>query len=298
MIELKNDHLTVKISRMGAELQSIYDNDAAYEYLWQGDPDYWGRRAPNLFPIAGNLKDGRYQYQGQSYLLGRHGFARDLEFDVQSVTDSTASFNLKSTPETMKVYPFEFSLQINYVLYDNKLSVSYEILNPSLDEPLYYSIGAHPAFNVSLQEGEEEPDFKDLYVKFDPETLYLRLPLNDQGLINKNRQSYTNIGLKQVAHEDFKADTFIYQLPQTTEVSLVDQANQVEINFSHNNMDFIGIWTPYPKLAGFLCIEPWSGIADSKDASGHLEDKYSISQVGPHELATHGFTMTFNKKIN
>lgn len=33
MIELKNEKLTVKVAEMGAELQSIIDNEGR-EYLW------------------------------------------------------------------------------------------------------------------------------------------------------------------------------------------------------------------------------------------------------------------------
>ena len=42
MQTLKNEQLTIEISEHGAELQSIRKD--VYEYLWQGDPAFWGRR--------------------------------------------------------------------------------------------------------------------------------------------------------------------------------------------------------------------------------------------------------------
>ena len=52
MEQIKNDQLTVEISSLGAELQSIKDANGN-EYLWDGDPKYWARRSPLLFPIVG-----------------------------------------------------------------------------------------------------------------------------------------------------------------------------------------------------------------------------------------------------
>lgn len=56
METIKNDKLKVEVSEHGAELQSIKDNGGE-EYLWQGDPAYWGRRSPILFPIVGTVCD-------------------------------------------------------------------------------------------------------------------------------------------------------------------------------------------------------------------------------------------------
>ncbi len=77
MIQIENDDLVVMISKKGAELQSIQLN--ALEYLWQANSNYWGKHAPVLFPIIGELKDGKYIFDEKEYHLPRHGFARDKE---------------------------------------------------------------------------------------------------------------------------------------------------------------------------------------------------------------------------
>ena len=66
------------VSNHGAELQSI--RFEGREYLWQGDPAYWGRRAPILFPIVGKVAGDLLRVDGQSYPMKQHGFARDAEF--------------------------------------------------------------------------------------------------------------------------------------------------------------------------------------------------------------------------
>ena len=72
-------HITV--SHKGAELQNITANGR--EYLWQGDPKFWGRRAPILFPIVGKLADDNLRINGHEYTMKQHGFARDTEFVEQ-----------------------------------------------------------------------------------------------------------------------------------------------------------------------------------------------------------------------
>jgi len=62
MYFIENEFLKIEVCSIGAELFSIYDKKKNVEYLWQGDPVYWKRRAPVLFPIVGNLKEDIYIY--------------------------------------------------------------------------------------------------------------------------------------------------------------------------------------------------------------------------------------------
>lgn len=78
MITLENEKLRLKMNLTGAELTSVFNKKNKTEYLWQADPQFWGRHAPVLFPVVGRLKDDTFTYQGQSYSLGQHGFARNF----------------------------------------------------------------------------------------------------------------------------------------------------------------------------------------------------------------------------
>ena len=79
IITLKNDSLTVTVSTMGAEIQSVTGNDG-HEYMWCGDPSVWGGHAPIMFPICGALKDNQFVHNGKQYTLTKHGFAKLNEF--------------------------------------------------------------------------------------------------------------------------------------------------------------------------------------------------------------------------
>ncbi|TMS66247.1 aldose epimerase, partial [Pseudoalteromonas sp. S1941] len=82
----------VIVSDKGAELQRIYSKDTNLDYMWSGDPRFWGKKSPVLFPIVGGLKNNQYSYKGTSYTLGRHGFARDMVFSVLEAGSTAISF--------------------------------------------------------------------------------------------------------------------------------------------------------------------------------------------------------------
>lgn len=297
MITLKNETLTININPYGAELSSVIDNRTGHEFLWQGDPKYWGRRAPVLFPNVGRFKENTYQYQGETYELPQHGFARDMNFQVQNVTSNTASFNLKSTPETLEVYPFEFSFQITYILQSNKLTVTYEVLNTSTNETMFYNVGGHPAFNMtqSVTESSVRPEYDEVSFKFEPSSHYLNIHLTNDGLIDMKKAKYNLVDELPLSHRTFKKDALVYQISEQTEVSLLDKVAQVEIRMKPNRMNFFGVWSSFPNRGGFVCLEPWAGITDSIDATGQLNEKYGILSLLPHEIKTHDYTMSFSK---
>ena len=82
MHTIENAQLRVSIHELGAELTSIFSKDLQLEYLWQGDPAFWSKQSPVLFPIVGAVKDNTYFYHNRPYQLPRHGFAREKSFSV------------------------------------------------------------------------------------------------------------------------------------------------------------------------------------------------------------------------
>lgn len=297
MITLENEFLLVTINEKGAEIQSIIDKKSGYEFIWQADKDHWNRSSPVLFPIVGSLKDNTYYVEDYQYFLSRHGFARDNDFTVQNHQETTASFNLKSSPLTLLDYPFEFSLQINYVLFYNQITVSYEILNPSDKETLYYSIGGHPAFNIATYKNESgHLDYHEIFVEFEPCGHYLKIPLNRKGLTRLSKAKYEECVKLSLKHTDFRKDALIYQIGDQTSVTLHNPVDQVRIKIKPNNMGWIGIWSTYPVFSPFVCIEPWAGIADDEASQGQFIEKNGIQSLNPHQIKTHSFTMDFIKE--
>src|SRR5690606_7747767 len=135
------------------------------EYIWQADPKVWNRHAPVLFPIVGKLKNDTYRTQGSTYPLSQHGFARDKTFSLEKHDSSNCElrFKLLNDETTLSSFPFQFEFFIGYKLENNTLRVLYEVRNPAT-EPLYFSLGAHPAFNCPLK---TEESFEEYYLEFD-----------------------------------------------------------------------------------------------------------------------------------
>lgn len=148
---IQNEFLTVRVEDLGAQLSSIQAPDGT-EYLWQGDPDIWARRAPILFPFIARLRENTYYLDGQPYAISTHGFARDMVFSLADQGEDHISLQLTDTPETRKVYPFSFSLTVTYTLEGNRLKKSHRVENRS-DKDMYYELGAHDGFRAPVEPG-------------------------------------------------------------------------------------------------------------------------------------------------
>ena len=149
---IENEHLKCEIALHGAEVKRLIRKSDGREMMWCGDPAYWGRTSPVLFPFVGAVKDKTYRYEGKSYTVGQHGFARDKDFLLESQTDTEIWFRLTESEDTLVVYPFRFILRIGYRLEESTLRVMWEVLNPT-EKELWFSIGAHPAFAVPSLQG-------------------------------------------------------------------------------------------------------------------------------------------------
>lgn len=296
MITLENEHLTIKINRFGAELTSVVDRASDYEFMWQADADYWGRHAPVLFPIVGRLKEDQYQYNGETYHMTQHGFARDSKFELLETTGSTALFHLKSSETTKEMYPFDFELHIQYTLSRKNVVVKYIVLNPSETDEMYYAIGGHPAFNISQIENEaEEKEFNQVSVEIKPHVEVTHFPLTPEGFIADTKAEKQLPGEMALTHETFHNDALVYKIDEGKAIELKDKANNVQINVLTSNLPYVGIWSPYPARAGFVCVEPWAGIADTENTTGNYNEKMGINHLEPASQQIHEYCIMFLK---
>ena len=156
---IENDFLKVTIDDHGAELVSIYDKEKDREVIWQGDPKFWGRHAPVLFPNVGKHYNNHYRIHGQEYASKQHGFARDTDFTCIDSTPDSVTHQIRSTEDTRKVYPFDFVLRIRHILKGRTLTVSWKVANNS-EGDMYFAIGGHPAFNVPVLPDTKRSDYR------------------------------------------------------------------------------------------------------------------------------------------
>ena len=293
METIKNEHLTVCVSEMGAELQSIKDSEGR-EYLWQGG-EKWPRRSPILFPIVCRVNDDTYTVDGKEYHLPRHGFARDTKFKLIAQGEHKVTYALHESEETLKVYPYRFNLAVSYRLSGNKIHVVWHVENTDCRE-IHFQIGGHPAF---LAPGcKEDEDLKGV-IQLLPSNL------KSQNSKLKSLKSYidgshemTEIELDQVKDglipfndEFFANDSVKIHDCQTHEACLLDTDGSPAVTVDYK-CPIIAFWSPYQKKAPFVCIEPWYGLGDPRGWKGEFKDKPYMNHLQPGASFMSEYTIT------
>lgn len=262
---LENDILKIAVDTHGAELSSILNKKENKEMLWQGDPSFWGRKSPVLFPVVGKYKNGKTTYEGREYSLCQHGFARDMEFLITEKASNKLTFILESNHKTLEVYPFKFSLTCSFELVDNKIIVGWNVENTD-DKTIYFSIGAHPAFYCEKSQTVLSMNGKNLkYSLVNCDGLYTPAKYDVESAF----VLYDNI---------FDKDALIIENSNVTEASLInDNKKYLTMKF---NAPLFGIWSPTKKNAPFVCIEPWFGRCDAENFTGDITEREWSNTLG------------------
>ena len=275
MHQLENDYLQVSVNSLGAELQKLYRKDTGLDYLWSGDPAFWGKFSPMLFPIVGTLRDNHYHYRGTGYSLPRHGFAREKSFTLTQASLTTLEFTLQDDESTRVVYPFRFVLRLTYTLEGHRLRVAYTVLNPD-EQPLYFSIGAHPAFAVPL---EQERSYHDYQLRFNQPETTGRWALQDGLLLNHAEPFLDQSSIIPLHPDLFARDAIVLKGLASDTISLRSAFSDHGWTFGFADWPHLGIWAA--KGAPFVCIEPWQGHADPVNHDGDITRKPGIVHLDP-----------------
>ena len=289
MTTITNGQLTISVKEHGAELASIISNGR--EYLWQADETFWKRHSPVLFPIVGSVWEGQYRSHGQTYSMGQHGFARDMDFTLISATDTELRYALCSNEETLARYPYPFRLEIGYQLKGNRIKVIWHVENPG-EEEMAFQIGAHPAFfwpmltDAQIAEGVEamakplaESDLRG----------YFRIVANDKTLPTSVITEKGCVGTTADVRLDeesllpldihtFDRDALIVEDSRITKVTICRQDKSPYLSLEFTS-PLVGLWSPPGKRAPFVCIEPWYGRTDCVGYDGLYEQKPWIQHL-------------------
>jgi len=285
MYHLENDFLKITVNSQGAELKSVFNKVNQEEVIWQSNPEFWSKSSPVLFPIVGTLKHGIYSYDNKMYHLPRHGFARDFDFKLDEVSAAQLIYSLESSHETLQVYPFVFNLQIIYTLKNNSLQVAYNVENLSDDQTMYFSLGAHPAFKV----GRKADNFSDYTLLFNKDSL-LKANCLKHGLLTRDKNTITLTNQKlPLDYKLFEYDALVLLDIKSDKITLLDSDDKNMLTFEFENFPFFGMWSV--KDSGFICLEPWAGVADFESHDQQLENKTGINTLKPNESWSASWTI-------
>lgn len=277
MISIENEYVKALFSDKGAELQSFKSKTTGTEYLWNGDPEYWGKFSPVLFPVVGGLKDNTYYFDGQEYHLPRHGFARDQRFEVQQLSGTEVIFTLRYSEETLKVYPFKFILALYYKIEGSKLSCTYRVSNPG-QETLLFSVGAHPAFAAPSGDGIS---YDDYYLTFNKDTSLVFHKISSDLISDQTGSIKLHNNILPLSHQLFYEDALVLKTLKSDRITLRNHKNERGLHFDFHDFPFFGIWAA--KDADFVCLEPWCGIADGTHHDQNLSTKEGIRNLQANE---------------
>jgi galactose mutarotase-like enzyme len=302
---IENETLRVEIDSHGAEIKSVRRKSDNREYMWHGDSRYWGRTSPVLFPFVGSVRNKEYRFEGKTYPMGQHGFARDMEFEPAPEQGNCAPgvetmwFALESCEETLEKYPFPFRLEIGYELSESEIKVLWRVKNPA-EKPMYFSIGAHPAFLCPINGETDEAG----------DSCKLGYGLHFKGLTKLQHHGNTPDGMAVMENQTlplengcvyftpgfFDKCTYMAEGKQTGEVSLLDRQGNAYVTVIFDTPLF-AVWSPEGKNAPFVCIEPWYGRCDAQGFTGSLEERdYEQTLAAGAEFAAE-YRMIFDKAV-
>ena len=283
IISISSNSLTASIDTMGAQLMSLRKGES--EYLWQGDSNWWPRRAPILFPIVGVLKNGNAESAEGTVTLARHGLARLNQFEVVEQSVSSVTLQLKSTEETLKAYPYDFELKLIFSVAGDTLTQTYEVTNPA-NVVLPFTLGAHPAFNIPIP-GVEATSLDQYHLSFTRSWTSYGPSITDEGLCDyaTPQRLVVDSDTLPLSWEliDREKTITLEDVPDRR-ITLVanaeasSKAHGIQMDFE--GFDYLGIWSAAPGCP-FVALEPWCGIADTVDTDGVFEHKPGIISLEP-----------------
>jgi galactose mutarotase-like enzyme len=272
MYSIENKQFKATFTAKGAELIALENLQNNKNYIWNGNPDFWGKHSPILFPIVGTLKNDTYYYKKKVYKLNRHGFARDLIFEVKESSATYIIFELQATEETKINYPFDFKLSVIYQLFANKLEIQYVVENlGNCDVP--FSLGAHPAFSLPK-------DFTEYQLLFEADSDLEYFPLQEN-LLSDTSHTLDLINNKlQLDYALFAKDALVIKKLNSDAITILDKENPY-IKIEWKNFKNLGIWTK--TKAAFICLEPWYGYSDGLYTNQNILEKEAIGLLAPEE---------------
>lgn len=292
LVKIHGGRITAVIGPLGAQLSSLQLEGR--EYLWQGDPRFWARRAPVLFPIVGSLRDGRAQSAAGECKMGRHGLARNCEHAVaaRAADGSSVTFELRDSADTCAAYPYRFKLNMTYaVVGEASLLQTFRVANTG-DVMLPFCVGGHPAFNVPAPAAEGEA-FEDYELRFE-EPWTCKVPvIGSDGLMSWDDAFECPRAANAIplTHATFDHDALMFSHVPGNTLTLAGTKSGHGVRMDFPGFDYIGVWSP-AGTAPFVALEPWTGHTTARNEDDVFEHKAGMTLLEPGQTFERTFTIT------
>ena len=262
MIKLNNGILSLAVDEKGAQMRSLCDERTGREYLWQADPAVWGRTAPILFPAVGKMYTDGYIYDGKRYPMPKHGFLRDVEFTADILSEDYLVLVYAPDEGVKACYPFDFEFFAKFALESDSLVFAYEVENKGA-ETMYFSLGAHPGFNIN---------FGDKVVFDKPESL-TAIYYNEADRPNPDAAPVvmSESDTLEITKEFFDSGSLCFPPPVSEGASLVSAEGEPYLYMQFGKVPHLWLWAK--EGAPYICIEPWHGADETVPVEDLAEKK-------------------------
>lgn len=286
MIELRDGSCRALVATDGGELRG-WSADGA-DLIWPGDPAWWERSAPVLFPIVGWARDGMIRVDGTPRPMGVHGFVAARRFAVAEREAAACRLELTDDAETRAVYPFAFSLTVDYRLSRGGLAIEFLVANRG-DRPMPYALGFHPGFRWPLAGGTREGHG----VAFAGEEA-ASVPVIAPGGLFSDRRRPVPLQGRHLALDDalFAAEALCFLDARSRSWSFV-APDGARLTMAVEGFPHLALWSK--PGAPFLCMEAWTGYGDPVGFDGELKDKPSMRLLASGATDRARVTLAFRR---
>jgi galactose mutarotase-like enzyme len=253
--------------------------------MWSGDPAFWNRHAPILFPAVGKPYNNEIRIGGQVYPMKQHGFARDCEFE------EVGKGRMRMVDVPHDNYPYRFALEAEYRLKGSSVEIVWTIENHD-SRDMFAQIGAHPGF---LLPDYNVADAVHGYVRYFDKEGHPVSPVEVSGLKEGNRVPHAT-PVHYAAETPVKADTFahdalLFENGQVAIAELCDKSGKPVLRVNCPQAEAYGIWAPNKPGCPFVCLEPWCGITDTYGYTGDISGRTYIHCIAPGGKYTFTYTI-------
>ena len=274
---MENEYLQVTVTTDGAQIKSVKRKCDNVEHIWQADPDLWPKHGPILFPYPSRIRGGVLTAKGKEYPGGIHGFAKDMEHTLVTQTENSIILELKTSEETLALWPYAFRLVSTFTLEGDTLHHTLTVENPG-DEDMQFGIGYHPGFAVPFDTDHVATDYE---LRFDCIESPLCLQSSATGRFGEMTYELGhNIDTIPLDEKLFENDSHCMVALKSHTLGLYEKGTGRGVVCGIKGFPYTLIWSK-PGMPRFVCIEPWHAIPSPQATV--WEEKPATAKLDPGE---------------
>ena len=276
---IENEYLKLTVTTWGDQVKSVVRKCDGVEHIWNADKSVWGYHAPILFPHTGKVVDGIIEAKGGRYESTQHGFARAMEHELTAMTEDTIVMELRSSPETLERFPYEFALVSTFTLENDTLHHTLTVENWD-EEELPFGIGYHPAFTVPFDDKHVATDYELRFSEMESPLCIGCLP---KGLVHGDCYYLgSNIRSIPIDEQLFANDSHCMTNLRSGTIGIYEKGTGRAVVCDIREFPYTLIWSK-PGMPKFVCIEPWQSLPSPENGTTNWNEKPAAAILNPGE---------------